>query len=113
MNNVVNLEEDYFDLTKMFPPGTTYRDYEGLTSPDNVKTLLHDPLVQEAIHIYTDEGAPPRLEEEFLLTLLAHFAYENEDQGGYTISVDEAVNFIHIVAMIFSCRYWMKVSADG
>jgi hypothetical protein len=104
---------DYIDMVKVFQRrGDNRRDFEGLASPYYTKGVL-DYLEahrqgREAKFGYIDD-------ESWVVvrTLIAHFVYENQDERGYFVplqDVDQIVKFLG--AMLLETRYFMKAPEE-
>jgi hypothetical protein len=91
----------YIDLAQELTKSNSYHDFEGLTDPAGTHSMLVDPTIIQLL-----KGREP-----FVRDLLAHWYYDNIDEGGYTPSVEECQNFVFILDWLFTSRYWMKIDA--
>jgi hypothetical protein len=103
----------YIDMVRVFQRrGGDRRDFEGLASSSYTKGVL-DYLEahrqgREAKFGYIDD-------ESWVVvrTLIAHFVYGNQDEGGYFVplqDVDQIVEFLG--AMLLDTRYFMKAPEE-
>jgi hypothetical protein len=79
-----------------------YSDFEGFASNEHTQSILDHPAIR--MHL---EGAPSAVRD-----LLAHYVYENEDQGDYEVTPEDANTFVDIVTWLLNSRYWLKVDAE-
>jgi hypothetical protein len=101
----------YWDLVEIAERNSNlYTDWEGFADPSKVHEIINSLSVNEALDVYADHE--PRVDPEFVRDMLAHAVYEQLDQGGAEVTMEEAVEFVHLVMWIFGCRYWMKRSAE-
>ena len=113
------LDKNYFDLFKVIEPDEgqgSYHDFEGFADPDHTEAILQHPDVQARLDLMArlnSTGEPDKKKRDVLRTLLAHFSYENEDQGDYQINPQEACVFLDTVEWLLSCRYWLSVDAPA
>jgi hypothetical protein len=102
----------YIDLAQVatqslgFRQSTAYHDFEGFADPDHTDAILEDKDVKEAIAVSRVDLVP------VITDLLAHYVYENEDQGDYKVNVEEACTFVCTVDWLFTCRFWLKRDAE-
>jgi hypothetical protein len=105
MSDFVN-EARYIDLAQELTKGSSsYHDFEGLTASTSTEEMLDNPIIN-AYFTYKPGGTNPIIRD-----LLAHWFYDNVDEGGYTPSIEECQGFIHILDYLFTSRYWMKTNA--
>jgi hypothetical protein len=94
----------YIDLAQELTKGASYHDFEGLTDPASTHAMLANPTIASYFK--------PGEREPFIRDLLAHWYYDNIDEGGYTPSIEECQVFIHTLDYLFTSRYWMRIDAQ-
>lgn len=104
----ISLDKDYIDLADVLGRNESYTDFEGLASVEHVVRVLVDEDVQLVLRLYDSERHNVNF-VEVLRTLLAHWVYENLDQGDYSVTIAEAVDFLHTTAYVLGSRHWMKL----
>jgi hypothetical protein len=82
-------------------PGRVYSDFEGFAGTDDIEVMLSLEEVKSRL-----SNGPT-----FIRDLVAHWMYENIDQGAYRPTLDEVRTFIDTVQWLFSARFYMKMDA--
>jgi hypothetical protein len=104
-NSLFINEARYIDLAQELTRGqASYCDFEGLTSGTSTEAMLNRP---EIVALFK-----PGEREPFTRDLLAHWYYQNIDEGGYTPSTDECIQFVFVMDWLFTSRYRMKIDAQ-
>ncbi len=97
--------ERFWDLGRLVSSNESYTDFEGLAGDAHVRYILASPTVKYRLVCYEADTRTPAA---LLKDLLVHYVYENDDQGGYKVTVAEATAFIDTAAWLLHTRWWMK-----
>lgn len=107
----------YWDLAQVFELVGSYTDFEGLSNSRHTEQILNDLYVQQDIELYANPwpNGTPDLEKEMVIQkrklmtdIVAHWVYENEDQGGLLVDRQMTCDFIHALGFLLQSRWWLK-----